>query len=223
VTASTLTGLGIDVLALFMLVGWLYRRRAAAPEMTMVFVTLNIGLVAALTAITAGHFPAGVGFGLFGLLSLVRLRSAAFSIKDVAYTFSALVLGLVNGLPDRHLALIVALNVLVLAAVWLVDDSKMRVPTRVLRLTLDQALVRPDEVRAEIARRLGHEPIAVVVEQVDFVRETTVVAVRHRVEEGWASLSGLRDTTEIESAARDGSELIGAPDGSATDEASIRA
>jgi hypothetical protein len=93
----------------------------------------------------------------------------------------------------------------------------------VLRLTLDQALVRPDEVRAEIARRLGHEPIAVVVEQVDFVRETTVVAVRHRVEEGWASLSSLRDTTDIESAARDGSELIGAPDGSATDEASIRA
>ena len=143
-TASTLVGLGIDVLALFILVGWLYRRRAAAPEMTMVFVTLNIGLVAALTAITAGHFPAGVAFlGLFGLLSLVRLRSAAFSIKDVAYTFSALVLGLVNGLPDRHLALIVVLNALVLAAVWLVDDSETRIPTRVLRMTLDQAFVGP--------------------------------------------------------------------------------
>jgi hypothetical protein len=197
VTASTLTGLGIDVLALFALVGWLYRRRAAAPEMTMVFVTLNIGLVTALTAITAGHFPAGVGFGLFGLLSLVRLRSAAFSTKDVAYTFSALVLGLVNGLPDRHLGLVVVLNLLVLAAVWLVDDSKTRVPTRVLRLTLDRALVRTDEVRAEVARRLGHDPIAVVVEQVDFVRETTVVAVRHEVEEGWASLSGLRDTADV--------------------------
>jgi hypothetical protein len=198
VTPSTLTGLGIDVLALFALVGWLYRRRAAAPEMTMVFVTLNIGLVAALTAITAGHFPAGVGFGLFGLLSLVRLRSAAFSIKDVAYTFCALVLGLVNGLPERHLVLIVVLNVLVLAAVWLVDDSKSRNPTRVLRLTLDQALVRPDEVRAEVARRLGHEPIAVVVEQVDFVRETTVVAVRHEVEEGWASLSSRLPTEVVE-------------------------
>ena len=44
-TPSTLVGLGIDVLALFALVGWLYRRRAAAPEMTMVFVTLNIGLL----------------------------------------------------------------------------------------------------------------------------------------------------------------------------------
>jgi hypothetical protein len=82
--------------------------------------------------------------------------------------------------------------------VWLVDDSKTRVPTRVLRLTLDQALVRPEEVRAEVARRLGHDPIAVVVESVDYVRETTVVAVRHQVEEGWATLSSLRGTTELD-------------------------
>lgn len=197
-TPSTLTGLGIDVLALFALVGWLYRRRAAAPEMTMVFVTLNIGLLAALSAITAGHFPAGVGFGLFGLLSLVRLRSAAFSIKDVAYTFCALVLALVNGLPERHLVLVVGLNVLVLAAVWLVDDSKTRTPTRVLRMTLDKALVNPADVREEVTARLGHPPIAVVVEQVDFVRDTTVVAVRHEVEEGWASLSPAREPEEVE-------------------------
>lgn len=197
-TPSTLVGLGIDVLALFALVGWLYRRRAAAPEMTMVFVTLNIGLLAALTAITAGHFPAGVGFGLFGLLSLVRLRSAAFSVKDVAYTFCALVLALVNGLPDRHLGLVISLNVLVLAAVWLVDDSKTRAPTRVLRMTLDRALVDADAVRDEVTTRLGHPPIAVVVEQVDFVRETTVVAVRHEVEEGWASLSPARGPEEVD-------------------------
>lgn len=220
-TASTLTGLGIDVLALFALVGWLYRRRAAAPEMTMVFVTLNIGLLAALSAITAGHFPAGVGFGLFGLLSLVRLRSAAFSIKDVAYTFSALVLALVNGLPERHLVLVVVLNVLVLSAVWLVDDSKTRIPTRVLRLTLDQALVRPEDVRAEVARRLGHDPIAVVVEQVDYVRETTVVAVRHEVEEGWATLPHLRDTRDI--TGDEPSITDGSPARELTDEENARA
>ncbi|WP_051552183.1 DUF4956 domain-containing protein [Nocardioides sp. URHA0020] len=200
-TSTALIGLGIDVLALFVLVGWLYRRRAAAPEMTMVFVTLNIGLLAALTAITAGHFPAGVGFGLFGLLSLVRLRSAAFSVKDVSYTFCALVLALVNGLPDRHLGLVVVLNVLVLAAVWLVDDSKTRRPTRVLRMTLDRALVDADAVRSEVTARLGRAPIAVVVEQVDFVRDTTVVAVRHEVEEGWATLMPSTGPEEIDSRA----------------------
>ncbi len=190
---TTLVGLGLDVLAMLILIGWLYRRRAAAPEMTMVFVTLNIGLFAALQAISAGHFPAGVGFGLFGLLSLVRLRSAAFSVKDVSYTFTALVLALVNGLPERHLWLVLSLDLVVLAAMWLVDDSRMRTPTRVLRMTLDQALTSPAEVRAAVAQRLGADPVAVVVEQVDYVRETTVVAVRREIEEAWINWRDIAD------------------------------
>src|SRR5690348_10045571 len=103
--------LGLDVLAMLLLVGWLYRRRLAAPEMALVFTALNIGLFAAVSSIGSGHFPTGVGFGLFGLLSLVRLRSTAFTLKDVAYTFIALVLALVNGLPGRDLLLVVLLDV----------------------------------------------------------------------------------------------------------------
>jgi len=99
--------LGIDVLSMLLLVGWLYRRRLAAPEMALVYTALNIGLFAAVSSIGTGHFPTGVGFGLFGLLSLVRLRSTAFTLKDVAYTFIALVLALVNGLPGRDLLLVV--------------------------------------------------------------------------------------------------------------------
>jgi hypothetical protein len=181
----TLIGLGLDVLSLLVLVGWLYRRRAAAPEMTMVFATLNIGLFAAVVAIGSGDFPVGVGFGLFGLLSLVRLRSAAFTTKDMAYTFTALVLALVNALPERHAWLAVVLDVVLLVTVWLVDDSRARPQTRVMRVTLDRAVVEPGEVRLEVERRLGRPPLAVSVEQVDFVRETTVVAVRHEVEPEW--------------------------------------
>src|SRR3954454_7326958 len=117
--AHTMIGLGLDVLALLVLVGWLYRRRAAAPEMTMVFVTLNIGLFSAVVAIGSGHFPVGVGFGLFGLLSLVRLRSTAFTVKDMAYTFSALVLSLVNALPEHTPWLAILLDVVMLTALWL--------------------------------------------------------------------------------------------------------
>jgi len=185
--ATTLVGLGLDVLALLVLVGWLYRRRSAAPEMTMVFVTLNIGLFAAVVAIGSGKFPVGVGFGLFGLLSLVRLRSVAFTNKDMAYMFSALVLALVNALPEKHTLLAVLLDVVVLAALWLVDDTGSRPQTRVLRMTLDCAVTATEDVRREVAQRLGHEPIAVAVEQVDFVRETTVVAVRHEIETAWTS------------------------------------
>ena len=171
--------LGLDVLSMLVLVGLLYRRRAAAPEMTLVFTALNIGLFAAVSAIGSGSFPTGIGFGLFGLLSLVRLRSAAFTLKDVAYTFVALILALVNGLPERNLALVVALDAVLLVAIWLTDESRITRPTRIVRLTLDRALT------AEVRERMGIEPVGLTVDDVDFVRDTTRVRVRVTVEDTW--------------------------------------
>lgn len=183
--SGTLGRLGLDVVSMLVLVGWLYRRRVAAPEMTLVFTALNIGLFAAVSAIGAGDFPTGVGFGLFGLLSLVRLRSAAFTLKDVAYTFVALVLSLVNGLPERNLFVVVALDLVLLAAIWVTDESRSSGPTRVMRLTLDNVFTDVEAVTAELRVRLALEPLSVTIDEVDFVRETTRVSVRYTVQDAW--------------------------------------
>jgi hypothetical protein len=186
--------LGVDVLAMLLLVGWLYRRRVAAPEMALVFTALNIGLFAAITTIGSGDFPTGIGFGLFGLLSLVRLRSAAFTLKDVAYTFVALVLALVNGLPERDLAVTVLLNAVLLVALWVVDETRSRTPSsRLMRVTLDVAVTDLEAATAEVRRRVRVEPLSVVVEDVDLVRETTRVAVRYAVPRDAAPTSGDLD------------------------------
>lgn len=177
--------LGLDVVSMLVLVGWLYRRRVAAPEMTLVFTALNIGLFAAVSSIGSGDFPTGIGFGLFGLLSLVRLRSAAFTLKDVAYTFVALVLALVNGLPDRNLLVVVALDVVLIVAMWVTDESRSSAPTRVMRLTLDDAFTDVESATVELRRRLALEPLSVTIDEVDFVRETTRVSVRYTVEDSW--------------------------------------
>ncbi|KAA1399894.1 DUF4956 domain-containing protein [Aeromicrobium ginsengisoli] len=191
-----LVRLGIDVLALFVLVGWLYRRRPSAPAMPLVFAVLNIGLFAALSAISAGSFKAGVGFGLFGLLSLVRLRSTAFTLKDVAYTFIALVLGLVNGLQERQLWLVVVLNVLLVLVVAISDDSRTEPATRVMRLTLDHLVLDPDEARLELTGRLAVPIVAVIIDDVDFVRETTRVSVRYEVaDQVWQTPDGADAST----------------------------
>lgn len=177
--------LGLDVASMLVLVGWLYRRRVAAPEMTLVFTALNIGLFAAVSSIGSGSFPTGIGFGLFGLLSLVRLRSAAFTLKDVAYTFVALVLALVNGLPERNLLMVLALDAVLLAAIWVADESRSSRPSRVMRLTLDRVFSDLEAVTAELRDRLALEPLSVTIDEVDFVRETTRVSVRYTVEDSW--------------------------------------
>jgi hypothetical protein len=177
---------GIDVVALMILVGWLHRRRRPAPEMPLVLVALNVGLFAAMAAISAGAFPTGVGFGLFGILALVRLRSAAFTPKDVAYTFVTLVVALASGLPQRQAWLVVALDTALLLAVLIVDDPRAHQPTRTVKLTLDRVYSGPGRIEADVTARLGRPPLAVEIDEIDYVRETTRVSVRYPAEDAAA-------------------------------------
>ena len=183
--SSFIGRLGLDVVAMLLLVGVLHRRRSTLPEMALVLTSLNIGLFAAVTVIGTGDFPTGIGFGLFGLLSLVRLRSAAFTLKDVAYTFLALVLALVNGLPERNLALVLGLNLVVLAAVWVTDDSRRQPRTRRIRVVLDRAVFDEESARAALAERFPQVPTAVVIEDIDTVRDTTRVSALVESTPGW--------------------------------------
>lgn len=180
--------LGLDLLVLLALLGLRHRGRPLVPEMTLVLAALNVGLFAAIAVIGVGDFPTGVGFGLFGLLSLVRLRSAAFSLADVAYTFAALVLALVNALPGRDVPMVVLLDLVILAGVWVTDDARRRPPTHRVRVLLDRAVADEGAARALLAERLTAVPIAVVIEDVDVVRDTTRVSVLLPGGAAWSTL-----------------------------------
>ncbi len=188
--------LALDVVSMLVLVGVLYRRRAAAPEMILVFTALNVGLFAAVSAIGSGSFPTGIGFGLFGLLSLVRLRSTAFTLKDVAYTFIALILALINGLPERNLPLVIGLDVVLLVAIWLTDDSRSSRPTQIMRVTLDRVVTDTASVTELVSERMSVDPISVTIDDVDFVRETTRVSVRYAVEDSWWSWADAQRSSD---------------------------
>lgn len=59
---------------------------------------------------------AGVGLGLFGVLSIIRLRSEELSQREVAYYFASLSLGLLGGLSS-NIAVTLALMIGIVGAV----------------------------------------------------------------------------------------------------------
>ena len=154
-------------------------RRRPRRGLFMVYASFNLGLFAVLTVITHEHLGAAVGFGLFAMLSVVRLRSEPFGNADLAYFFCALVLALVNGLRLDDPALSVALDALVLSALFLVDHPTLYRRTARQRVTLDEVVTGEAALRAAIERRLGVEVVEVTVEETDFVREVTRVTVRY--------------------------------------------
>jgi hypothetical protein len=200
--ADVLAHAAVDVCALLALMV-LYARRHQGRELMMVYVCFNVGLFAALVAITAGHFPAGVGFGLFGVLSIIRLRSQPFTTAQIGYFFLVLVLALVNGLSGRGLVLSAVLSAALLVTVYLADHPAMHPTVHSTRLVLDRAYGDSAELRAAVARRVEGSVVDLRVTEVDEVRDTTRVAVRYRRPDGAPVGDFAVDLTD----AGDGSEM----------------
>src|SRR4051812_29564372 len=138
---SVATYLGLDLVAIFLMTYVLYFRRHWRADLLLSYVALNIGIFVTMSVLGSVRIDIAVGFGLFAILSIVRLRSSAVTQQEVAYYFVALVLGLINGInvPDR--TLLVAMNVLLLG-IMLVFDSRV-LPDRSRRLEVNSSTSTP--------------------------------------------------------------------------------
>jgi hypothetical protein len=169
-----LTRLGLDALALAALLYGLFLPRHRRMDLVVVYALFNLGLFLALVVISQGQVSMGVGFGLFAVLSIVRLRSEPYSNRELAYFFVAIVLALVCAIGDVTLAGVLVAAVLL--ATWAVDHPRLASSTGV-RVTLDRVLTGEALERA-LEERLGGRVVSATVVEVDYVRETTVVDVR---------------------------------------------
>ncbi|MDA0167514.1 DUF4956 domain-containing protein [Solirubrobacter taibaiensis] len=169
--------LGLDALALAALLYGLFLPRHKRMDLVVVYTLFNLGLFLALVVISQGQVSMGVGFGLFAVLSIVRLRSEPYSNRELAYFFVAIVLALVCAIDIGNLALAGVLVATVLLAAWAVDHPRLTKPVRHLRVTLDR-IVGDDALHDVLEERLGGRVLDATVLEVDYVRETTVVDVR---------------------------------------------
>lgn len=181
----------VDLATLILLVGVLYRPQKSVASMPLVLCALNIGLFTAVTAFVAvgDVVTGGLGFGLFALLSMLRLRSAAFTIKDVAYTFVVLIVGLVNALPITDWVLLGTANLALLLVMAVADTRRTTKSTQVMRMRLDNVYVDPIELRAELEHRLPVTIQSIRLRDVDYVRETTDVMLEYVADDRWGQSS----------------------------------
>ncbi|HUP99342.1 MAG TPA: DUF4956 domain-containing protein [Aeromicrobium sp.] len=199
-TVALLIRAGLDLATLLLLVGWLYKSQQSVASMPLVLSSLNVGIFVAVTMFTAGRtsLSAGVGFGLFALLSMLRLRSAAFTIKDVAFTFLTLITGLVNALPSTEWGLLIAANLAILLVVLITDTHREAKTTRVMRVVLRKAYANPSDVRTAVEESLGLTVESIVIKEVDFVKSRTDLKVEYRPDPSWGQSASedMMDATE---------------------------
>ena len=183
-TTSALILIGIDLAAALVLSLGLYYRRHHRRDLVVAFLGVNVGVMAVAAVLGTAEVAMGLGLGLFGVLSIIRLRSSEITQREVAYYFAALAIGLLTGLPQTDPWPVAALVALILAVLWAADHPAFLSRARHQVVRLDRAVADEGELRAELETRLGGTVTSTTVQELDLVNDTTLVDVRYRVPRG---------------------------------------
>ena len=175
--------LGLNLVSIFLLVYAIYYRRHRRWDQVVGYVAFNISLFTVSAALgSSGPLNVGVGFGLFAVLSVVRLRSEESGQVEIGFTMVALVLGLMTGLPGMEFGIKCLFAALLVVAMFLVDLSPVgrRYRYSRVKVELDRIIHDEQDLKLHLHLTFGKTVKSVSVRSVDLVRDTmTLDAVFH--------------------------------------------
>jgi Domain of unknown function (DUF4956) len=178
---GTVMNLVIDVVAIVLVAYGIYFRRYYRRDPLLSYFALNIGVFAVTTLLADSSAGLGLGLGLFGILSIIRLRSDSITQEEIAYYFVALALGLIAGLATTPLWLSPVLSAILVLVMYVVDHPRLTARSQRQNVTLDRAYPDRGQLEAALERLLGGQARHLVVLQLDLVADTTMVDVRFKV------------------------------------------
>jgi hypothetical protein len=170
-----------DLVAICALVFAIYFPRHQRRDLVTAYLGVNVGVLAVASTLASVEVGVGLGLGLFGVLSIIRLRSDELGQQEVAYYFASLSLGLLGGLGLAQDWVSVGLMGLVVLVMYAGDHPSLLGRSRSQLIHLDAAFTDPDALRAHLEVLLGVEIRRVQVRKLDFVSDTTTVEVHYRV------------------------------------------
>lgn len=177
---STGALLAIDLVAVLLLAFGLYFPRYQRRDMVVALLGINIGVMAVATALANAEVSAGVGLGLFGVLSIIRIRSEELTQPEVVFYFAAIAMGVLGGIPIEPAWYTPALMTALLVALFIGDHPALFRGFEQHRMTLDEVYTDRAALKTRLSTELGGSVKRIEIKKVDQVRGTTTVDVRYR-------------------------------------------
>ena len=178
---TSLIMIGIDLIAIAVLTFAVYFPRHHRKDLVAAFLGVNVGVLAVAMVLGSSTVSAGLGLGLFGVLSIIRLRSSEIAQHEVAYYFASLALGLLAGLTSTPSLLVGGLMVLIIAVLAIADHPRLLSGYRQQTIVVDVAHRDEEVLRSHLEMLLGAKLVNLSVIRLDLVNDTTMVDVRYRV------------------------------------------
>lgn len=170
----------LDLLSVGLLSYVFYYRRHQNRDMTVAISIINVTLFALAGALASFTLSLGVGFALFAVISIIRLRSDEAGWVEMAYLLVGLSVGLILGLPGYGLGEKTIYASMLVLAMFVIDHPTLLVRGRSRRisLTLEGTNLGDGTLRSRVEEILGRSVDEVTVKSVTTSPAATKVEVR---------------------------------------------
>ncbi|WP_299138553.1 DUF4956 domain-containing protein [uncultured Corynebacterium sp.] len=174
---TTAIMMAVDIAAILTLIFAIYFPRHHRADLVVAFLGVNVGVLGVSTMLTTVEVSTGFGLGLFGVLSIIRLRSSEISQREIAYFFASLAIGLICGLNTSLNFITLGVVVLLLVTIALADSPKIFGAYFTETVTLDRAISDKSELDFTLSQLLNAEILSTHVFNLDLVNDFTEVTV----------------------------------------------
>ena len=175
-----LSTLGINLVLLYLVAYVFFYRRHRRRDIFVAICLVNITLFVLGGALGTFTISIGVGFALFSVISIFRMRSTTLGWTEITYLLVALAMGLTLGLPAYDVAVQSLYAGLLVVAVFVVDHPRI-LPQKLSQrfsLTTDYVEIEEAALKARVEEQLGYAVQKIQVKAVT----TTPVGMKLEVE-----------------------------------------
>lgn len=193
----------IDLTSLYFFAYVILYRKFGNKELSVTFCLFNIFMLVVIMAITRSTFNIALGFGLFALLSMVRLRSLQFTKAEMAYLFGGVSLAVINGAGILDLSFVLTCNFVIIMGAWLISGWSVENSALIVEKSniekmsvvldqIDEASMRsPAIMKNKLSQLFNLDVQSFDIITVDYVKDIMEVEIVYYVtENGTPQISG---------------------------------
>jgi hypothetical protein len=132
------------------------------------------------------YIEMGMGFGLFAVFGLLRLRTRNFTEKDMAYTFTVFGIAVVNSLKLVKFPLlgVLIINIIIVLAAYLLEEFVLKYKIETHEVIYDKLeLLKPekkDKLLQDVSLKTGKDVTRIKIRRINYKRKRALLDIYYK-------------------------------------------
>ena len=181
VVALLATKLIIDLLAILVLVRFIYLKNYRRTDLFLTFFSFNIIVFFISYLLNRVEMSTGAAFGLFAIFSMLRYRTEGISAKDMTYLFLCIAIGLITAISNGSILELFLIIVFILVVIFSLESGHILRNRSSIQIDFDRTdLIHPDkkqELKSELEKRTGLSISHIEISTIDYLKDSAIVHI----------------------------------------------